>query len=803
MTEIYTNKYQLLVEKIHALCQFSQEGTLVYANEKMCALMDLPLEILLGKHWQELFVYQEYREEADFNPLQQAEGWQTDLQIKYNPALYCRQQLWHLPSFAPNAIGTEMLVSFLHEDISAQKRKERTYQRIEKILKHTSDAVLMIDPQSGKILDSNARVSQLLGYEAEELQAMYFQELEAGTESLQSQEQWASYTQEMANLRQRSITFSARQAKKNFEIIPVEITLKYEEINGEAVVVALIQNISQRIELEEMLENQNKKSHALIENLDDAIFLIDAQGKTRYLSPSCYKQFGYTEKDLLGKDFSRIIDKEDIPFVRKIFSQVTITKGKLFQTTCRIKNKNGSHSWVEIKAKNLLREPAIGAIVINIHNVTNQTLAEERIIRALEREQDLNEALAESESKLKNALDLMHDTQEQLSLLVQQSPIGIQIFDAQGRTLSINKTWTLVTGMHFEQLQDYCILEDKQLEAQGILAYVKKAFQGEAVVLPLIRYTMRTHQGDTREVTVRAYAYPIKKSNQEIKNVVLLYEDIAEQQQAEQKTRSAYQALEAALEKEQHLNTRLAAREDELREINLNLSKSNEELTKINSELDRFVYSASHDLRAPISSVMGLISIAKMTDKLEEIYYYLDLQEKSIKKLDKFIQDILDYSRNARMALHSEQVSFRNMLESVFDQHSYMEYSSKIEKVVHLQQSEKFYSDSSRLTVIFNNLISNAIRYVRRTEAHPFIEVAIEVKEKKAKITVSDNGQGIAPEHLHRVFEMFYRATEKQSGSGLGLYIVKETVEKLGGQIQIHSEVDKGTKIFFEIPSLQ
>ncbi|HLT71424.1 MAG TPA: HAMP domain-containing sensor histidine kinase, partial [Cyclobacteriaceae bacterium] len=105
-----------------------------------------------------------------------------------------------------------------------------------------------------------------------------------------------------------------------------------------------------------------------------------------------------------------------------------------------------------------------------------------------------------------------------------------------------------------------------------------------------------------------------------------------------------------------------------------------------------------------------------------------------------------------------------------------------------------------RLKVILNSLISNAIRY--RNGKDPIIKVKVRVGEEKARVSIEDNGKGIAKEHLSNVFKMFYRATDDGHGSGLGLYIVKEAVERLNGSIKINSKVGEGTTVNLEIPAM-
>jgi signal transduction histidine kinase len=212
------------------------------------------------------------------------------------------------------------------------------------------------------------------------------------------------------------------------------------------------------------------------------------------------------------------------------------------------------------------------------------------------------------------------------------------------------------------------------------------------------------------------------------------------------------------------------------------------------------VYSVSHDLRAPISSILGLINLAKK-DKPGNAVMYLDMVEKSARQQDYFIREILDQSRNARLEVKREPVQLTGLIEETFDQLSHANLKgAQVEKIVAIDQSEDFYCDKWRLKIILNNLISNAIRYKNGRE--PVIRVTGTVQDKKVQIRIEDNGRGISKEHLPNLGKMFYRATDEGAGSGLGLYIVKETLAKLNGTMSIDSTEGEGTTITVEIPEV-
>jgi len=234
------------------------------------------------------------------------------------------------------------------------------------------------------------------------------------------------------------------------------------------------------------------------------------------------------------------------------------------------------------------------------------------------------------------------------------------------------------------------------------------------------------------------------------------------------------------------------------------LRKQNDELVKINRELDSFVYNISHNLRAPLMSVLGLLNITQLEEKEKNlpVNRYLPMMEKSILKLDDTLKEILDYSRNARGEVNCDRIDFNKLINDCFERVKYMAGSDLIEKKVNLEESFYFCSDNYRLTVVFNNLISNSIKYRDIRKPVSTIDIKIVVNESVAVIYFRDNGIGISQEYMPRIFEMFFRATSKSEGAGLGLYIVKETISKLGGKIELESKEDQGVFFTIEVPNL-
>jgi len=232
------------------------------------------------------------------------------------------------------------------------------------------------------------------------------------------------------------------------------------------------------------------------------------------------------------------------------------------------------------------------------------------------------------------------------------------------------------------------------------------------------------------------------------------------------------------------------------------LAKQNEALIKINKELDSFVYSISHNLRAPLMSVLGLLDLAKNEEDPVTIHQYHDMMKSSVCKLDETLKEILEYSRNARQGLMVNLIDFQKTINDNFERMQFMPGYERIRKEIFIEGDSKFYSDPYRLSLILNNLISNAIKYSDPKKESPFIHIAIRHDHDKIFLTFQDNGIGIENAYIKKVFNMFFRATEMNEGAGLGLYIVKEAVEKLGGRIELESQLGKGTVFRIELPNL-
>lgn len=230
------------------------------------------------------------------------------------------------------------------------------------------------------------------------------------------------------------------------------------------------------------------------------------------------------------------------------------------------------------------------------------------------------------------------------------------------------------------------------------------------------------------------------------------------------------------------------------------LEEERMKLTKTNKEMDSFFYSTSHDLRAPIASLLGLANLARLELRDPMALHYFELVENRVRKMDNVIADILQLARSAKADLKMERVDFNKLLQDVITDIKFNSGAKAISLRYQANSNYFLQSDYAQLRIILGNLIGNAVKYHFLQQEDPYIAVRFIVLAYEIVIEVEDNGIGIDKEYHEKIFTMFYRASTQSEGTGLGLYIAMEAVSKLNGTIAVRSELGKGSLFTVRLP---
>ncbi len=353
---------------------------------------------------------------------------------------------------------------------------------------------------------------------------------------------------------------------------------------------------------------------------------------------------------------------------------------------------------------------------------------------------------------------VLQESEQRYRAVVEQSNDCIFLVDLKGRKIiEANKSLANLLGYSRRQLLTMTLYDFVHHPKKDVDAKIRLVVENDGSFLGERQYLKKDGTTVSVEVNINVITYQHKKV------LCIVSRDITERKKAERKLKQQYDDLERA-----------------------------------NSELDKFVYSASHDLRAPLASILGLINLAKMESNGE--LEYLELMENRIGKLQRYIDDITNYSRNSRLPVRHENIKIKTLIEEILEDLKYLDGADKITAKLLLRSNQVIRTDKNRLKIILYNLLSNAIKYHNVLKDKPEIRVTMRSQKSKHVLQIIDNGKGIGKKHINKVFNMFYRASDESKGSGIGLYITQDAVNKINGKILVESKLKQGSTFSIEIP---
>ena len=225
----------------------------------------------------------------------------------------------------------------------------------------------------------------------------------------------------------------------------------------------------------------------------------------------------------------------------------------------------------------------------------------------------------------------------------------------------------------------------------------------------------------------------------------------------------------------------------------------------MNLELDSFVYTASHDLKAPLRAVSSFATFLEedYKDKLDDKGRdHLNEIRKGADRMNGLIDDLLTLSRISRIQNPYEDVDINQLIQPVIERLKYDIEKFQVDLVIP-KDLPVVHCGRVKIAEAFVNLIGNAVKFSsKNTQAHPKVEVGYRASDKDHEFYVRDNGIGIDPQYHEQIFDIFKRlhTTEEYEGTGTGLSIVKRVINDHGGKIWLESKLGKGATFYFTIP---
>lgn len=513
---------------------------------------------------------------------------------------------------------------------------------------------------------------------------------------------------------------------------------------------ALLSNniLRRKAEYQSQIQKQELRYLDLVESMNDGLIYINENLQLGFLNDRFCEITGYKREDLVAHSIVELaIDEAAKTVIEQFF--IRIKNHPNLQVECELKQKNNKSVWVHMKGSSYQgnEEPKSGYMLV-FSDIT----------------------------KLKKAQQLLKQKEEGYRSFIEQSAVGIWRAEYK-KPIPINLPLEdqvdllLDTGMIAEcndfMAQMYGYASTNSLVGKRIREFyhVENNFdeaRTRELMTNFIRNNYRISSAESKELdrdgNVR---YMLNNNIGVIENGVLL--------------------------RTWGVQTDITDRK-----------KTERELLETNHELDTFFYKASHDLKGPLASVMGIVNLARLENSNNDLEGYFSMIETSVKRLDRTLLDLIELARTRRGTTKVSNINMKDLVDEILSSLKHVPDFTRINFEIKIDRHIEISADKVLVLSIFQNLIHNAINYCNHES--PWIRIKVEENEKGIKAEVADNGQGISENIKGRVFEMFYRGHQESSGSGLGLFIVKNALEKMQGKIRFESEAGKGTTFFVVIP---
>ena len=526
-----------------------------------------------------------------------------------------------------------------------------------------------------------------------------------------------------------------------------------------------LQDITQHKQIQDALANQRGFLATLIRTIPDLVWLKDPAGVYLACNPRFERFFGAPESAIVGRTDRDFVSEEMAAFFREHDIQALSAGGPTLNEETVTFADDGHQERLE-------------TIKTPMHDAAGKLIGVLGIGRDITERRKMERQLIESETRFRT--------------LMEQAPLAIQVVAPDGRTVRVNQAWESLWGIPFDALAHYNLLEDRQLEVQGLMPDIRRVFAGLSAPVSVVEYDRSAAAqvpGGHGKLLVRTLMYPSKDANGQLQEVVLIQEDVTALKRAEQELEAHRCHLERLVEE---------------RTAELALARDRAEAA--NRAKSHFLANMSHEIRTPMNAILGLTHLLQGEITEPSSRERLARVAGAAQHLLGIINDVLDFSKIEAERLHLERVvfSFAQIIDDTVTMLGARAADKGLALAVEIDPGVPplLLGDPLRLRQMLFNYVTNAIKFSDRGEIRIRARSADETPAGiLLRIEVSDQGIGLTAEQQERLFQPFVQAdsstTRQFGGTGLGLVIVKRLAALMRGEVGVTSAAGQGSTFWF------
>ncbi len=647
-----------------------------------------------------------------------------------------------------DATGKVVALSGTIQDITERKQAEERLRaseiRYRRLFEATKDGILILDAETGMVMDVNPFLIELLGFSHEEFLGKKIWELGFFKDIVANQENFAEL-QQKEYIRYEDMALETHDGRR----IEVEFTSNVYLVNHEKVIQCDIRDISVRKAAEEKQRASDFRYRRLFETTKDGILILDAEtGMVMDVNPFLIELLGFSREEFQGKKIWELGFFKDIVANQDNFAELQ-RKEYIRYEDMALETNTGRRIEVEFTSNLYL---------VNRHKVIQC---------------DIRDITAR-----KQAVAAMQDSEERFRTMANSMSQLAWITREDGFIIWYNQRWYEYTGTTPKEMEGWGwqSVHDPALLPEVMEKWTAAIDAGQPFEM---EFLLRRADGQFRTFLTRGQ--PVKDSAGKVVQWFGTNTDVEELKQAEETVRELNDVLE------QRVIERTA------------------QLEAANKELEAFSYSVSHDLRAPLRAVNGFAKIVLDTYAPQlpaEAQEYLEDIRTGGEKMGQLIDDLLAFSRLGRQAMKSQPVATIELVDLVLRDFAPQREGRPFEiKIGELPECQ---GDPALLKQVWVNLVSNAIKYTRgRNPA--VIEIGCQWIDAEEVFFIRDNGAGFDMRYVHKLFGVFQRLhrIDEFEGTGVGLAIVQRIIHRHGGRVWAESEGGRGATFHFTLKENQ